>query len=204
MRILLCSLLAAGVFGCSMKEDEKPAVAEKNEGQEKKGQGGGAASLFLPIDGDQKPAGSGQSQPQPAPAIDPKAIFDVESRIVEWPKYGQENPNVVVADTDVEGWDPYSAAASAYVNIPARVEALTGEYNSRLQSQLDAIEGGKDPKPQTFQQFVKEFPKSGGKFKHQRPYRLYGYNPQTGKVVILEDKAMKKRIYEEKGIPWDE
>ncbi len=208
MRIVLCSLLAAGVFGCSMKDDPAPATAQKGDAQqtqEKKGPGGGVSSMFLPVEDDRQPAGNGgQTQPQPAPVVNPKAIPDVESRIVEWPKHGQENPNVVLADTKVEGWDPYSAAASAYVNMAARLETDVAGYNSRLQSQIDALEGGGDAKPQSFEQFVKEFPKTGGKFKNQPPYRLYGYNPQTGKVVVLEDKAEKKRIYEEKGIPWDE
>ena len=33
------------------------------------------------------------------------------------------------------------------------------------------------------------------------PYKMYGYDSQTGGIVILEDKAEKIRLYKEAGIP---
>ena len=36
------------------------------------------------------------------------------------------------------------------------------------------------------------------------PYQMYGYNPETGGLVVLEDKAEKIRRYEERGIRIDE
>ncbi len=163
MRILVCSLLIAGVFGCSMEDAPKPAVAQKDKsqpdpGQPKRRSPGGMAGLVAG-DFDAQPVGNGgQNQtPAPAPVTNTKTIPQVESRIVEWPKYGQEHPEVVAVDTKVDGWDPYSTAASAYVNIPARVEALAGGYNAKLQSQLNALEGGGDPKPLSYEEFAEGF-----------------------------------------------
>ena len=210
MRIFLASILAIGICGCTkVKKDPEPVAQKSEQQQTKKPSGrmpGGVAGMILP--GEEEPVGGrNQNQnnppPQPAPEDD-KTIPNEDARIVEWPKYKNENPSVVEVDPKVEGFDPFSAAASAYVNIPARIETLTGGYNARLQSQINAIEGGGDPKPLSYSEFLKSFAQAGGKLKNQPRYRLYGYNPQTGKVVILEDKAMKKRIYEEKGIPWDE
>jgi hypothetical protein len=41
-------------------------------------------------------------------------------------------------------------------------------------------------------------------FKWLKPYQMYGYDSDTGTLVVLEDKADKKRIYEAAGIPLDE
>ena len=33
---------------------------------------------------------------------------------------------------------------------------------------------------------------------------MYGYDSQTGQIVVLEDAALKKQIFEEKGIPLED
>lgn len=210
MRIILSGLLVLAIFGCTKVKNDNEPVAENSDNQQdnetpKRRSPGGVAGLVLPGDEDTRPAGNGgQNNSAPPPQTNQQTIPNVEPKIVEWPKYGQEHPNVVPVDGKVEGFDPYSSAASAYVNIPARIEGMAAGYNAKLQSQIDALDGGKDPQPMSYQAFVNDYKKSGRRFKATRPYRLYGYNPKTGNVVLLEDKAMKARIYKEKGIPLDE
>lgn len=202
MRILLCSLLAAGVFGCSMKDDPKPATAEKQDDQQnqaKKGPGGGLPSAFLPIEDDRKPTGNGgKNQAQPAPAANDKAIPDVEARLVEWPKAKEKMPSLEVVENKVQGNDPISVAASAYVSLSSKAESLN------FQHQLNIMKEINEGRPISFQEFQNLAKQMRIQFKNQPAYRYYGYDTKTGGIVVLEDKAEKKRIYEEKGIPWNE
>lgn len=208
MRIILSGLLVLGICGCTKVKKSEP-VADKTDDQQtndnpKRRAPGGVAGMILP--GDDEPRRSsngGQNNNPPPPPSNNETIPNAPPKIVEWPKYGKEHPNVVLLDPKVKGFDPFSSAASAYVNIPARVEGLAAGYNAQLQSQINAIDGGKDPQPLSYKAFMNDYKKSGRRFKSTRPYRLYGYNPQTGKVVLLVDKAMKEKIYKEKGIPLD-
>ena len=201
MRIFVCSLIVAAILGCNVKEDAPPANAENDDNQQQgRTPGGGASSLFLPLDED-RPVGdrgqrSQQQQPrQSAPIV--KTIAKEPAKIVKWPEYKQDHPETVVVDDKVEGWDPFSTAGSAYVAMTNKIGLLQFQSDLNL---LKASEG----RPPTYEEFTARVKQYGIKYHDEHPYRLYGYNEETGTMVMLEDKGLKRKIYEGKGIPYPE
>lgn len=174
MRIFMCCLLAAGLIGCKMKDDPEPAKAEKAQ-----------------------TAGIEAGQ-QSAAIVNTKTIPEIEARLVEWPKAKQQMPGLEVVENKVQGGDPISVAASAYVSLSSRAESLN------FQHQLNIMKEINEGRPISFKQFQDLARQCRIKFQNQPAYRYYGYDSKTGGLVVLEDKIEKKRIYEEKGIPWDE
>jgi hypothetical protein len=211
MRIFVCSLMMAAVFGCSMKDDPKPAVAEKSDEQQTDNQPkgrspGGMAGLVLPGDDDVRGAGNGgQNQtpqpapPQPNPGNAGKAIPEDQARFLEWPKAKQDRPGLEVVDDTPQGGDYLTFLGSAFVTLRSRPQVLN------FQHQLDIMaagnEGGNPVSLKEYQDLARQLKID---FNKQPAYRYYGYNTKTGKLVMLEDKIEKKRIYEEKGIPYED
>jgi hypothetical protein len=188
-----------------VKDDPKPATAENTDKQQTENQGrtpgGGASSLFLPIDEDRRPVGNTAPQQQPAqsaPIVNTRTIPDVEARLVEWPQAKQQMPGLEVVENKVEGNDPISIAASAYVSLSSRAESLN------FQHQLNIMKEINEGRPVSFKEFQDLARQMKIQFKNQPAYRYYCYDTKTGGIVVLEDKIEKKRIYEEKGIPYDE
>ncbi len=191
MRMFVFSLLATAMLGCGVKEDASNQNAAKPKGRSP----GGLPGMVLP-DQDDAPVGGG-NQAQPAPANN-KTIPDVEARLVEWPKAKQETPGLEVVDNKAQGGDPLSFAASAYVTLASRAEVTNFKHN------LDIMKAANEDRPVSFQQFKDLAKQCRIQFQNQPAYRYYGYDTQTGDIVVLEDKAEKKRIYKEKGIPYEE
>ena len=171
MRIFMCCLLAAGLIGCKMKDDPEPAKAEKADNR---------------------------GMQQPGAIVNTKTIPEVEARLVEWPKAKQQIPGLEVVENKVEGSDPISVAASAYVSLAAKAEVNNFKHN------LDIAVAANEGRPLSFKEFQELARQCRIQFQNQPAYRYYGYDTKTGGIVVLEDKIEKKRIYDAKGIPWDE
>ncbi len=140
-----------------------------------------------------EPSSHAQSPPQPQRPSIPKE----DGRLVDLQAEQAKNPDLVVVDGKIKGSDPISAAGSAYVSMTSGVQAQNMQHNVRI---MQAEKG----RPLTFTEFEGLAKQLNIQFNKMPPYRMFGYDSKTGEVVVLEDKAMKKKIYEEKGIPWDE
>ena len=142
---------------------------------------------------EQSPSQTTPTQTTPSTSSIPKE----DGRLVDMQAEQAKNPDLVVVDGKIKGSDPISAAGSAYVSMTSGVQAQNMQHNVRI---MQAEKG----RPLTFDEFQGLAKQLNIQFNKMPPYRMFGYDSKTGEVVVLEDKAMKKKIYEEKGIPWDE
>ena len=91
-----------------------------------------------------------------------------------------KQPNLRVVENKIKGNDPLSVAASAYVTQRGRVAMLNLQNSMKL---FKATNG----KPPTFKEFQEMLKQHNVELSVLPPNRLYGYDPKTGGIVILED-----------------
>ena len=91
-----------------------------------------------------------------------------------------KQPNFRVVENKIKGNDPLSVAASAYVTQRGRVAMLNLQNSMKM---FKAMNG----KPPTFKEFQKMLKEHNVELSVLPPNRLYGYDPQTGGIVILEE-----------------
>ena len=88
--------------------------------------------------------------------------------------------NLRVVENKIKGNDPLSVAASAYVTQRGRVAMLNLQNSMKM---FKAMNG----KPPTFKEFQEMLKQHNVELSVLPPNRLYGYDPKTGGIVILED-----------------
>ena len=91
-----------------------------------------------------------------------------------------KQPNLRVVENKIKGNDPLSVAASAYVTQRGRVAMLNLQNSMKM---FKAMNG----KPPTFKEFQKMLKEHNVELSVLPPNRLYGYDPKTGGIVILEE-----------------
>lgn len=91
-----------------------------------------------------------------------------------------KQPNFKVVENKIKGNDPLSVAASAYVTQRGRVAMLNLQNSMKM---FKAMNG----KPPTFKEFQEMLEKHNVELSVLPPNRLYGYDPKTGGIVILEN-----------------
>ncbi len=89
-------------------------------------------------------------------------------------------PNFKVVENKITGNDPLSVAASAYVTQRGRVAMMSLQNSMKM---FKAMNG----KPPTFKEFQEMMKQHNVELSVLPPKRLYGYDPKTGGIVILED-----------------
>ena len=92
----------------------------------------------------------------------------------------EKQPNLRVVENKIKGNDPLSVAASAYVTQRGRVAMLNLQNSMKM---FKAMNG----KPPTFKEFQEMLKQHNVELSVLPPNRLYGYDPKTGGIVILED-----------------
>ncbi|WP_166819851.1 hypothetical protein [Thalassoroseus pseudoceratinae] len=138
------------------------------------------------------------SSHEQAPSAPPRpTIAKEDGRLVDLQAEQAKNPELVIIDNKINASDPISAIGSAYVTQTSRVQALNMQHQLKL---MQAEKG----RPLNFNEFKDLVKQLNIQFNKLPPYRMFGYDSKTGEIAIIEDKAMKKKIYDEKGIPWDE
>ena len=91
-----------------------------------------------------------------------------------------KQPNLKVVENKISGNDPLSVAASAYVTQRGRVAMMSLQNSMKM---FKAMNG----KPPTFKEFQEMLKQHNVELSVLPPNRLYGYDPKTGGIVILED-----------------
>ncbi len=154
--------------------------------------------------GDDSKAAQDEEQPAVADA-QPKApaFNELEWKIVDRNKAMTENPKLVEVVNDTNASDPLSAISQTYFSATSRINKMQMEYNARLQANLNA-DGAEDPKPPTFEEFNASAKMNSNNVKGLKPWQVYAYDESTGKVTILEDRELKKKLYEEQGLKYEE
>ena len=91
-----------------------------------------------------------------------------------------KQPNLNVVENKIAGNDPLSVAASAYVTQRGRVAMMSLQNSMKM---FKAMNG----KPPTFKEFQEMMKQHNVELSVLPPKRLYGYDPKTGGIVILEN-----------------
>jgi hypothetical protein len=91
-----------------------------------------------------------------------------------------KQPNLKVVENKIAGNDPLSVAASAYVTQRGRVAMMSLQNSMKM---FKAMNG----KPPTFKEFLEMMKQHNVELSVLPPKRLYGYDPKTGGIVILEN-----------------
>lgn len=121
------------------------------------------------------------------------------AEVVDAKKALAENPDLAVFDRNGLGNDPLTQAANAAVYLSAEVHMMNIKHQMDLLREMD--EDHKYPSYEEFMKFVKD---NNFQFSMLKPWQMYGYDDETGSMMILQDEAEKKRRFEEKGIEYHE
>jgi len=154
------------------------------------------------------PKPSPQSKPRPAPfnpsaapvpgqaAPKPRRTFigKTTAEVIDYKKYLGNRFIVVVVENKIQGSDPLTIAATAYVAASSRVSALN------FKRQLDIIKASKGRAP-SFVEFETLQKRMKIELAKLPRYQAYAYDESTGGLLVVENKKYKIQIYREAGIP---
>lgn len=133
----------------------------------------------------QQPVPQAQPMPQAAPANDGKGIIGkTTNQVVDMRAAMAQNPNLKIVENKAAGDDPITFAASAYVS--ARSRASMFGFEAALK-QHKVVEG----RPPTYTEFQTMMKENRVEFTAQYAWRMYAYDEVEGRLVVLEDPALK-------------
>ena len=129
------------------------------------------------------------------PAKQPRRTFigKTTADVIDYKKY-RSNPFIVVVENKVQGSDPLTVAATAYVAASSRISALN------FKRQLDIIKASNGRAP-TFAEFEKLQKQMRIELAKLPRYQAYAYDESTGGLLVVENKEYKIQIYREAGVP---
>ena len=184
---LLSLLLFTAGLGCQDPQDiaRKQGMADGNEPQ---GQAPAGAAEEMPA--------AAEPAAQPAGGDQKKSILQKTTAVVVDAKKALENPEIIVVDGKIKGVDPFSQAGSAYVSMSSRVSTLG------MQQAIKAHKALNDRFP-TYDEYMQIMKENRVEFAALPPYKMYGYDAESGNILVLEDKKKKAELYKEAGIPLD-
>jgi len=145
-----------------------------------------------------------QPTPPPPPAAAPAPgpttpkprrtfIGKTTAEVINYTKY-RTNPFIVVIENKIQGSDPLTIAATAYVSASSRISSLN------FKRQLDIIKASKGRAP-TFVEFEKLQKQMKIELAKLPRYQAYAYDESTGGLLVVENKQYKIQIYRKAGIP---
>ncbi len=144
--------------------------------------------------GEATPEGTADDAGQPAdaadnpPADDGKGIIGkTTNRIVDMHKAMEENPDLQIVENRIEGSDPLTQAASAYVSLRSKPQMLA--FQSQIKTEMAL-----NQRPPTYEELQQMMKTHGVQFAMLYPWQMYGYDEKTGKIVILADPAKEAEI----------
>ncbi|WP_146118712.1 hypothetical protein [Blastopirellula marina] len=187
LRLAFALSLTVLFFGCAEPIQPLPPsdTADKTPAAETSTtQPGEAAEPMTPQPMEETTAA--QPAPEPAPEPKPKkgVIHQTTDQVVdakEWLK----KPGIEGKNGDIEGVDPFSRAASGYFTLAAQASTLG------LQSAIKNYRALNDRYP-TYKEFKQMMQENRIEFAKLRWYEIYGYNEDTGKIVVLVDTVAQE------------
>lgn len=116
-------------------------------------------------------------------------ILEREARFVEYDAAMEENPNRFEAVNGIAAQDPLSAVTQGFFAGASRIETLGREHELEILKQLT---GDGEDYP-TYDEYREHLKSNGVVMKGLKPYQMYAYKPEEGKIVILEDPDEAKQ-----------
>ena len=142
-----------------------------------------------------RPPATPQAAAQPSTPQAPKRTFIglTTAEVIDYKQY-RNNPFIVVVDNRVQGKDPLTVAASAYVSATSRASV------ANFKNQLNIIKAmnGKAP---TFKEYKDLSKRLRIEFARLPKYQAYAYDETTGGLFIVENKKYKIEVYRQAGVP---
>jgi len=129
---------------------------------------------------DEKPSEEPAPEPKPKKGVIHQTTADVVDA-KEWLK----KEGIEARDGNIEGVDPFSQAASGYFTLAAQASTLG------LQQQVQHYRALNDKFP-SYEEFMKMMRDNRIEFAKLRWYEIYGYNEDTGKILVLVDTVAKE------------
>lgn len=145
------------------------------------------------------PAAAEEADPEPAAAAESnqkKSIIHKTTAVVVDAKKALKNPDIEAVDGKIKGVDPFTQAGSAYVSMASRVSTLGMQQAIKAHKALN----DRFPNYDEYMQMMKE---NRIEFAQLPPYQMYGYDDETGHILVLQDNKKKAKLYKEAGIPLD-
>lgn len=130
----------------------------------------------------------------PAAPPQPQGFAQVEWKLVDRNKALEENPALVEVENRINAADPLMAATQSYFTIGSRAHLLAFKHS------IDLYKAEHEKFP-PFAEFDKMMKQANVALKGLYPWQVYAYDDKTGELCILEDRAEKKRMHEERGLP---
>ena len=158
--------------------------------------GGVAPSTPAPQPTPQPTPPTPAAAPAPGPTTPkPRRTFigKTTAEVINYTKY-RTNPFIVVIENKIQGSDPLTIAATAYVSASSRISSLN------FKRQLDIIKASKGRAP-TFVEFEKLQKQMKIELAKLPRYQAYAYDESTGGLLVVENKQYKIQIYRKAGIP---
>ncbi len=194
--ILVCFLLVLGGLGC---QDPAEIAKEQDAAQGKKQNAEGDSSkpempeeaIADPVvqNPDQGNKGAPQNNTK-------KSIIHKTTAVVVDAKKALKNPEISVVDGKIKGIDPFTQAGSAYFSMASRVSTLGMQQAIKVHKALN------DKFP-TYDEYMKMMKENRVEFAQLPPYKMYGYDDESGNILVLQDNKKKAELYKAAGIPLD-
>lgn len=177
--LFVCLLTMGGLLGC---QDPKEIAKEQGdaEPQQQKMQQQAVVDLDA-----EKPQNDTK-----------KSIIHKTTAVVVDAKKALKDPDVSVVDGKIKGVDPYTQAGSAYVSMASRVSTFGMQQAIKTHKALN------DRFP-SYDEYMKMMKENRIQFAELPPYLMYGYDDETGNILVLSDNKKKAQLYKEAGIPLD-
>ena len=125
-----------------------------------------------------------------------KSIIGKTTAVVVNAKEALKNPDIEVVDGKIKGVDPFSQAGSAYVVMASKASTFGMQQAIKTHKVLN------DKFP-SYDEYMKMMKENRVEFAQLPPYKLYGYDAETGNIMVLQDNKKKAELYKEAGIPLD-
>lgn len=125
-----------------------------------------------------------------------KSIIHRTTAVVVDAKKALETPGIIVVDGKIKGVDPFTQAGSAYVSMASRVSTLGMQQAIQHHKVLNE----RFPTYDEYMQMMKE---NRIEFAELPPYKMYGYDAESGNILVLQDNRKKEELYKKAGIPLD-
>ncbi|HUG18750.1 MAG TPA: hypothetical protein VMM56_07210 [Planctomycetaceae bacterium] len=138
-----------------------------------------------------------QAKAEEQPKKDPKGILNkTTAQVVDAKKALAENPDLVVVENGKFGTNYLTGLANVRVMVASQVSTL----GMQQAVQAHQAEHGRWPTYDEFMGIMKQY---GIRFTEVFAWQKYGYNEDDGTIVLFTDEALKKKIYEEKGLDYE-
>lgn len=128
----------------------------------------------------------------PAP-VKESGFSKLDWKLVNYQEAMKDNPNLVEVENKINAVDPLSAATQSYFSLGSRVHLAAFKHS------IDLHKAQYEKNP-TFEEFEAMLRQSNVDLQALYPWQAYAYNAEEGTIVILEDRAEKRRMHEERGL----